>query len=35
MEDSPIEKKRAQRKALLRGLYGLVEGRERLTITPL
>ena len=35
MEDSIIEKKRAQRKALLRGMYGLVDGREGFTITPM
>ncbi len=35
MEDSPIEKKRAQRKTLLRGMYGLVDGREGFTITPI
>jgi hypothetical protein len=35
MEDSLIEKRRAQRKAILRGLYGLVEGREGFTITPM
>jgi hypothetical protein len=35
MEDSLIEMKRAQRKALLRGMYGLVDGREGFTITPM
>jgi len=35
MEDSLIEQKRAQRKALLRGMYGLVDGREGFTITPM
>jgi hypothetical protein len=35
MEDSLIEKNRAQRKGLLRGLYGLVDGREGFTITPM
>lgn len=35
MEDGLIEKKRAQRKALLRALYGLVDGCEGFTITPM
>jgi hypothetical protein len=35
MEDSLIEKKREQRKALLRGLYGTVDGREGFTIAPM
>jgi hypothetical protein len=35
MVDSLIEQKRAQRKALLRALYGLVEGREGFAITPM
>jgi TIR domain len=35
MEDSLIGMKRAQRKALLRGMYGLVDGREGFTITPM
>lgn len=35
MVDSLIEQKRAQRKALLRALYGLVDGREGFTITPM
>ena len=35
MENSLIEKKHAQRKALLRGIYGLVDGREGFTITPM
>ena len=35
MEASLIEKKRAQRKALLRGMYGFVDGREGFTVTPM
>jgi hypothetical protein len=35
MEESLIEKKRTQRKALLRGMYGLTDGREGFTITPM
>jgi pyrimidine deaminase RibD-like protein len=35
MVDSPIEQKRAQRKALLRALYVSVEGREGFAITPM
>jgi len=35
MEDNLIEKKRTQRKTLLRGLYGLVDGREGFTIAPM
>ncbi len=34
MEDSLIDNKRTQRKALLRGLYVLVGGREGFAITP-
>lgn len=35
MDDSQIEKKRTPRKALLQAMYGLVEGREGFTITPM
>ena len=35
MEDSLIEKKQAQRKKLLRALYGIVDGREGSAITPM
>ena len=35
MEDSLIVRKREQRRALLRALYGLVDGREGLSIAPM
>jgi pyrimidine deaminase RibD-like protein len=35
MESGQIEKKRQQRKTFLRALYGLVDGREGFTITPM
>src|SRR5437899_2101690 len=35
VDDSLIAEKREQRKALLRALYGLVDGREGFTIPPM
>ena len=35
MKDDLVEKREAQRKALLRGMYGLVDGREGFTIAPM
>lgn len=35
MDDSLIEKRQAQRQALLRRMYGLVDGRDGFSITPM